>query len=107
MRDDFLYHLFVASIIATCLDILSTWIALGIWPEPFAELTPLPHCMMQIMGLGQALLLLLCLRIGVSYLLYNSWSRYRLKFIGLIAMTGGGFYYGIKNFYYIIQVLML
>jgi hypothetical protein len=103
----FLYHLFIASLITTGLDIGSTWIALGIWPEIFVELSTLPYCMIDIMGLPQALLMLLCLRAGISYLLYYSKCRYRTRFIGLLVMTGGGLYYGTKNFYYIFQVLML
>jgi hypothetical protein len=104
---EILFYLFVASVVATCVDIISTWVALSIWLDIFAESIPLTGCMMKLMGLEQALILLLCIRISFSYLLYNSYYRTRIRFIGLLAMTSGGLYVGIKNTYYIIQILMV
>ena len=102
-----IYYLFITSIVATCLDIVSTGIALGIWLDPNAESVSFTSCMISQIGLGKALITLFCLRISFSYLLYNSLCRNRVKIVGLLALTCCGFYLGIVHFYYIVQIIMV
>ena len=102
-----LYHLFYLGVIATCLDLGSTWLALGMWPNVFIESYALPASMMKLMGLTQAIILLWCLRVTIGYLLWKSTCRRRIRFIGLLSIIVGGFYYGVSNCYYIVYILLI
>ena len=102
-----LYHLFIASIVASSLDILTTWILLSWWPDICSESIPLSATFIEVLGLRQGLLLLLVLRILVSIMLYNSTYRIRTRLIGLATLTTGGSYLTGKHFYFIYMLLAI
>jgi len=98
-----LYIIAVTSIIA---DVLSTVLALKIWPDMFSEAFGLAHCMIQFMGLFQALLVLFCVRFSIVWLIHHSSLRY-ISRVALLALTGfTGLIVVCNNIFLILKVIL-